>query len=306
MLDISVIIPTNNRHSSLIKLIESIHDNKPEGLRLEVIVVSNLEDSFVSSLSSRFLEKGLDLKVFVSGSLGVNKARNLGLKKARGAVSFLLDDDCRITDPFCFKKLLKLHRDFPSAVAIGGAYKTAPGARAIDIAYNFLAGAWQSQAFYGTHRSSRLVGGCVSYKTRELLNCGERFNEKIFFGGTESEFHRRLNSLGFETLFFKILYVEHGTRLKTFQLIQKSFYQAKTFCNYPIDGGCEEVERRAYQTKREVWALKQAESWEKFSEILYYIKLYDFFYNLTKKLLIYKSRIFPQTHSLKSSQLSPW
>ena len=200
--DLSIVIPTHNRHDSLMELLDSISYYRDQDITFDVIVVSNLKDSFVEDLKPRFLAKNLDIKVLSSGSLGVNRARNLGLKEACGSISLLLDDDCKIVNSQSFRKIINFHKRFPQAVAIGGVYKTDMKASAIDIAYNLLAGAWQSHSLYKDHESSRLVGGCVSYKTKKLLNCGELFDESICFGGAESEFHQRLNARGLQTLFF--------------------------------------------------------------------------------------------------------
>ncbi len=286
MFDISVIIPTHKRHSSLMELIDSISryknskNSKNMNLEFEVIIVSNLEDSFIENLKFHPLAGRLNIKTFISG-LGVNKARNLGLQKARGSVSFLLDDDCKIIDLQCFSKILHWHGNHPRAVAIGGVYETDPEASAIDIAYNLLARAWQSHSVYKDHESSRLVGGCVSYKTKKLLDCGQLFDENIHFGGTESEFHRRLNRQGLQTLFFESLYVQHKTRLKTFQLIRRAYCQAKTKSQYDIDGGYGEIDLKTYQQKRELRAFKKARNQKSFRDILYFIKMYDIAYNLT-------------------------
>ena len=262
------------------ELIGSISRCRITDLKFEVIIVSNLKDPFVENLKSHPLAGGLNIRTFISG-LGVNKARNLGLQKARGSVSFLLDDDCKVIDPQCFSKILHWHENHPQAVAVGGVYETDPEALAIDIAYNLLARAWQSHSVYKDHQSSRLVGGCVSYKTKKLLNCGQLFNEKIHFGGTESELHRRLNHQGLQTLFFESLYVQHETRLKTFQLIHRAYCQAKTKSQYDIDGGYGEIDLKTYQQKRELWAFKKARNQKNFQDILYFIKMYDIVYNLT-------------------------
>ena len=285
MLDLSVIIPTHNRHSLLLELIDSFSRCENSDLKFEIIVVSNLKDSFVESITSHPMTQGLEIKTFTSGCLGVNKARNMGLQKSRGFVSFFMDDDCQIIDPRCFSKILHWHKAYPRALAIGGIYKPDPEASAIDIAYNLLARAWQSPSVYKDHESSRLVGGCVSYKTGDILKCGELFDENIHFGGTESEFHRRLNRRGFQTLFFENLYVQHKTRLNTFGLIRRAYFQAKTKSQYDIDGGYTEVDLKTYQQKRELWAFKKAGNQKNFQDILYFINLYDIVYNLTLRAL---------------------
>ncbi len=285
MPELSIIIPTHNRHSSLMELIGSISHYRTPELKPEVIIVSNFKDPFIESLKSHPLAENLNLRILTSNSQGVNKARNLGLQKARGAISFLIDDDCKIIDPKTFAKILDKHRDFPQAVAIGGVYKTDPEAPAIDIAYNLLARAWQVPSVFKDHESSRLVGGCVSYKTGKLLDCGELFNENIQFGGTESEFHRRLNRKGLQTLFFENLHVQHKTRLNTPGLIHKAFHQAKTASQYDIDGGYDEVDLKTYQQKRELWAMKKAKNRKHFRDIIYFIKIYDRVYSITFDIL---------------------
>ena len=235
----------------------------------------------MESLCSPSFQWNFHLKVLSSGSQGVNKARNLGLKSAQGKISFLMDDDCEVIDPAGFQKILSRHRKFPQALAIGGVYKTDDKAPPIDVAYNLLARAWQAHSRYGNHESSRLVGGNVSYKTKELLACGELFDESILFGGTESEFHYRLNRKGFQTLFFESLVVQHRTRLSLRELIHRAYCQAQTSRQYHIDSGYSEIDLKTHQEKRELWAFQRSKNWEAFYDILCFIKIYDLAYNTT-------------------------
>jgi len=267
---ISLIIPTHERHTSLLRLINSIRQQKV--LPAELIIVSNLKDSFLVGASFLQATQGLPTVVSHVGKVGVNGARNLGLQKAKQDIVFFVDDDCELIDPQFLRKLCDLHEQNLDTFAIGGSYISPSNARAIDKAYNIMARAWQSPQLFGENQSWRLLGGNLSFKRHELLNTQQTFNEDIAFGGAETEFLERLQKLEHKALFIDSLELCHHTHLDEKNLVSKAFYQAITHSRYQVDGG---VEDNYYQAKKALWAREIASGEEEFLEILYYMELYN-------------------------------
>ncbi len=277
----SIVIPTHRRHQSLIHLLESIKKQTYEPSLLEINIVTNLPDPFFEFSQFREVAEGLDWNVYTVKALGVNKARNLGIRKAQGDLVLLLDDDCELKSSNYLSELEGWHQRHPRAVAIGGSYAVDHTATPLDRAYNCVAKQWQALDHFGDYRSSRLVGGNVCYKKDLLLRSGEFFDEGIAFGGAEAEFHWRLNKKGFETLFIESLEVFHKTQLRVDDLVRKAVLQAQGHLRYEIDDGFSDKASRTYQNKRLLLARECSRDFEEFHEIVHWMNLFDWAYNYT-------------------------
>ncbi len=277
----SIVIPTHRRHQSLIHLLNSVKRQNYDPSQLEIIIVTNLPDPFFEFTQFREAAEGLDWNVFTVKSLGVNKARNLGIKKAQGELLLLLDDDCELKSSNYLSDLESWHQRHQQAVAIGGSYAVDETASPLDRAYNCVSKQWQALDHFGDYRSSRLVGGNVCYKKDLLLQSGEFFDESIAFGGTESEFHERLNKKGCETLFIESLEVFHKTQLRVDDLVRKAVLQAQGHLRYKIDQGFSDKASRTYQNKRLLLARESSRTVEEFHEIVHWMNLFDWAYNYT-------------------------
>jgi len=278
---ISLIVPTHQRSASLLRLLSSIEKIKDLNLLKEVLVVSNINEPFLSSESFLNKTKNIPIKVFVVNSVGVNKARNYGLKNALAEYCLLIDDDCLIEDSYYLKKVIKAHTTYPNALAIGGLYQSPQQAFAIDKAYCIAASSWQEPLNYGDSFSSRLVGGNVSYKTRVMQDNKLLFNENLFFGGTESEFHYRLMQNGYELRLLPQLLVTHFTQLDFNSFVRKAFYQARGYAQFSMDAGPSSYTHKNYHESFWVKAFNQARHLVDFEEIIHYLKLYDWTYQLS-------------------------
>jgi GT2 family glycosyltransferase len=120
---VSIIIPTIERPdifedclSSLIKAVKVLH-------RFETIVVINGVNKLNFSRSvevARKYKKKLNIKIIKRfGRIGSAKARNIGIRKAKGDLIFFFDDDTEIL-PDYFKKTLPLFLN-KRVGAVGGA-----------------------------------------------------------------------------------------------------------------------------------------------------------------------------------------
>lgn len=101
---VSVVIPTHNRKSKLIRLIKSIlKSNYPTG-KLEIIVVDDAStDGTYEEIKRKFPNvKAIrnEKELYLAGS------RNVGIRNAKGKYIFLIDDD-NIVDRNCILELVK-------------------------------------------------------------------------------------------------------------------------------------------------------------------------------------------------------
>lgn len=94
MIDISVIIPTYDRCQSLRECLLALSDQQLIDMtKVEIIVVENGPKAGVSELIESLRCHFESLRYFYNAELGVSRARNVGLKNARGQILVFVDDD---------------------------------------------------------------------------------------------------------------------------------------------------------------------------------------------------------------------
>lgn len=92
--EMSVVVPTYNRSSSLLECLASIERQSLAGTRFEVIVVDDGSDDGTKESVERFrVTSSLALRYFFQPNSGPGAARNLGVENARGAIIAFTEDD---------------------------------------------------------------------------------------------------------------------------------------------------------------------------------------------------------------------
>lgn len=117
----SVIVPTYNREESLRKTLISLAGQTIPSDQYEVLVIDdgssrNIKDVF-EKFSRQYGAKNFFYHRISHG--GPSKARNVGIKLARGEILFFTDDDC-VVPPNWMETLLGGYRRHPKAVGVGG------------------------------------------------------------------------------------------------------------------------------------------------------------------------------------------
>ena len=182
---LSIIVPTHDRPELLLDLLNSIRDSQLRDIEHEVLVVSNLDDSATRALVGRF-----SYAVYAcANSVGVNSARNEGLKRARGDIVFFMDDDCAVGDHLIFHKHLEHHNRWPHHAGVGGVYCPSGKSTLFGIAH------WLSMTHWLMNVSDltstfRLIGGHASYKRRLIGSAS--FDPGIVYGSAEVSFNHNL------------------------------------------------------------------------------------------------------------------
>ncbi len=223
---ISIIVPTHNRHTSLLKLLGSLQEQEVPPCPVEIIVVSNLEDAVLSERLRDF--KSLFETTFLHcGKLGVNRARNLGAEKSRGEILVFFDDDCLVYDKKYLQKIHSLHRKNPDAAAIGGCFSLTGRYSKLEQTYHKKTNNWLLESHYSSEETTNLAGGNVSYKSEAFQKLGG-FNADIVFGGAETELHIRFLRCGHRLLLIDDLMVEHALSMGVWEFLKKAFLQGRS------------------------------------------------------------------------------
>ncbi len=225
---ISVVIPTHRRPQGLKDLLRSLADQAFAREAFEIHVVSNFREDPSREIVDRFNSVFQNIFWHYVGEKGVNRARNLGLRKSRGEIVAMFDDDCVVPHRYFLSDILSAHSEHPGATAIGGSYFVPPGASAAEIAYNQISDIWLKRRTDSGEKCVNLVGGNVSYKRAHMTERGFEFKESIVFGGAETDLHLRMFKAGAELVFLENLRIEHRARVSGLQLLKKGYKQGRS------------------------------------------------------------------------------
>ena len=119
-MDVTVIICTYNRSSSLLQSLESLREMRiPSGLLWELIIVDNNSTDDTQSMTEKFASaSGLPIRYVKELNQGLSFARNRGIREARGEIVTFTDDDVTVDQewiPNIFKEF-----SVNNAACIGG------------------------------------------------------------------------------------------------------------------------------------------------------------------------------------------
>jgi glycosyltransferase involved in cell wall biosynthesis len=223
---VSIIIPTVDRHQSLVKLVDSIERQQFDAADLEILIVYN----FPAKKRPRkfFHPSHRGIKVIEAPAPGVNQARNAGILAARGDVFLFIDDDCLMDDPHYLQKLVDHHRSEPQRLSLGGPYKLAPKASFWDRAYFANMNLWLERQKISGRSSRALLGGNASYKA-EVFAHNLRFTPGIKYGGSETPLNEKI----FEDFgphgFYEDLAITHQSHITLRNFIYKAYMQGCGF-----------------------------------------------------------------------------
>jgi glycosyltransferase involved in cell wall biosynthesis len=93
-MDVSVIVPTHNRASSLDALLTDLTAQQFDG-RFEILVVDNKSTDETPSVVSRHAERDRRVRYLFEGQPGASCARNRGIAAATAPILAFIDDDVR-------------------------------------------------------------------------------------------------------------------------------------------------------------------------------------------------------------------
>jgi glycosyltransferase involved in cell wall biosynthesis len=118
--DVSVVISTYNRAEVLPNALNSLSQQRPSGLRYEVLVVDNNSTDSTRAVVESFIARGgLNLKYLFEPRQGVAYGRNTGILASKAEIIAFTDDDVTVTEDWVatVKRALDEH---PEADCVGG------------------------------------------------------------------------------------------------------------------------------------------------------------------------------------------
>ena len=278
---LSIIIPTHKRPLQVQQLLNSIAEQNFPRRDLQVLLVSNLKDKILRKIIPHWEKVFFDFKYMETGMKGVNKARNMGIRFARGDILYFLDDDCLLDNKDQLSNLMLEHKK--ESIGIGGGYKTLEGSEGLEKFYQDNTDQWIKHSAFSKNQSEQLVGGNSSYK-REVFDRGFYFDSSIVFGGSEEGFNRSLRAQGWNLLFVDKLSVLHKVKLNWFSFVRKSFKQGL--------GSVKSYSKTEKHSLKDKWAFLYKDSHSVYSLVYNVVFKLGFFWGLAsleKKGVIFQS-----------------
>ncbi len=201
-IDISVIIPTQNRATSLRTTLECLASANRDGIRVEIIVVDNAGHDDTKEVVDSFRER-IPLRYLYEpklGTFGKSHALNCALDNGGlGEIIAVLDDDMS-PDPNWFRAIATICKRWPDKdIFTGYTYIIWPCEDAPDWARKSKLQSWLFSAGYIGDSDSLLsdgrwfLGGHFWFRSRVLSDVG-RFKD---IWPTEPDFQLNLAELGY-------------------------------------------------------------------------------------------------------------
>ncbi len=251
-LPLSVLVCTHNRAGVLRDALTSLEAQTLPRDRFEVLVVDNASTDDTPEVVAGFARRG---KMSVRGvremELGLDAARNRGVREARGEIIAFLDDDARARS------------DWAAAILDGFAQHDAPivGGK-VDLVWEAPRPAWFSDVLlrylihcdYGTEVAEILgppwlYGTNVAFRRQIFQEIGlfrldlDRKGSSLM-GGGDTEFFIRARARGKRLLYLPELVVDH--RVPASRLTREFFRERLFYSGYTRAAhGTESVPRRA-------------------------------------------------------------
>jgi glycosyltransferase involved in cell wall biosynthesis len=118
-IDLSVVICTHNRYASLGEAIASIEIQDCPFEYFELIIVDNSTDQATKENFAANLDISCQNTIIFEDTAGLSRARNIGVRAAKGQVVAFMDDDARASSHWVTQLISAFH-DNPRAAIIGG------------------------------------------------------------------------------------------------------------------------------------------------------------------------------------------
>jgi len=223
---VSVIIPTYNRKDDLVSCLGSVFEQNFDSR--EIIVV---DDASTDDTEQVLREKGfLDKVVYLRNKerVGVSKAKNIGVKMAKGKYCCFLDSDTKILDKKCLRFLYDAsERD--SLIGSLGCEVIQRGKNLLVREHTFFANDLTFLFSKGNELKMRkcdYLATCNCFVRKDLVQAAGGFNEFYFYGYEDAELGKKILDLGFKNLIDSRAAVFHlrslSSRTSSYRLLFKN------------------------------------------------------------------------------------
>ena len=212
MTSITAIICTRNRPRLLADCIEGLSANKPETTGLEMLIVDQSTDAASGRVVSMWAERDARVCHIPVDSVGLSRARNVGIARSSGEIVAFTDDDC-VPAPNWAESIAREFNGNPEVAAVYGRSlprtKVRPGERPVAVKASR-----QPRLFKGRANPWSLGHGCNMAFRHEVFDRVGLFDEALGPGGIlrncdDADFTYRLLRAGLAALYSPDVLVHH-------------------------------------------------------------------------------------------------
>ena len=239
-MQVTVIVCTRNRSHAIIPSLESIARALKNAMPLEaeIVVVDNASEDDTAARVTAWAENcDIPVNLVHETRKGLSKARNCGLRTARGDLLVFTDDDCHLGEDY-IKNAIRHDAQDRVAVMRGGRVELGdPSDLPLTIKTEAEKKRWQRD--WHSARNENLGNtllGCNMVMRRALVEKVGLFDERLgagspIPGGEDTDYIFRAYNIGFAIEYVPDLIVDHFHGRKT----QKEAYELLK--NYSVGGG---------------------------------------------------------------------
>ena len=238
-MDASVIIPTHNRRSWVLRAVNSlIGQNHPSGSYEIIVSCDRCTDGTEESLRSAFSDRVRIINSEIPGQAG---ALNTGLKYARGEMAVVLDDEMEAEQGLVAAHIQAHRTESAAKIAVTGYSAVIVDSEATPftrmMARNYATYfAELAQAERRKSSPNDLCGSNFSLRVSAFREVGG-FNEKYFFQRNDFELAIRLLDLGYEIRFCREAAARQHLAVTADTVIDRTAARAQNdfrlACDYP-------------------------------------------------------------------------
>lgn len=206
--DVSIVIPSKDRHESMVRTLNHLLSHLPNGDNIEIIVIEETDNPQL------VIEKRVKYHSIPERGLGLGFARNMGLKKASGSIVIFIDDDVLPAEDW-FEKLLEPFRDKEVGAVGGAVFPDSTDINTIGKCISFLGfPAGGIKRYFQTnsknYETSLLSTGNCAFRSELAKHIGG-FDALLRWCGEDQDFFFRISSIC-KTLFVPEAVVFHRQR----------------------------------------------------------------------------------------------
>lgn len=209
----SIIVPTFNRNSLILRTLFSLIGQTIPGDNYEIIIVDDGSTDETAVYIGQFIDShpGYKIRYFRQENAGAAVARNRGIKESRGEIIFFTDDDCVVPDDW-MEKMLQVYETYPEVVAVGGwAFAHSANASIFDK-YRMSQAPPLKSLFFTNSPSQNVVCNTANLSVKKgILEKVGGFSEYLKSAGYEDyELGLRIPESGYTTVYLPC----HVVRIK--------------------------------------------------------------------------------------------
>jgi glucosyl-dolichyl phosphate glucuronosyltransferase len=236
-LRLTVVVCTHNRYDVLPDALASLREQTLPGDVMELVVVDNSTEIARQDEFWRNFDKAANLRLVLEPVPGLSRARNIGLRMARGSIIAFIDDDALAAETWC-EAIVNVFLSHGDAGIAGGP---------VEPIWSSPRPAWLHPHLEGfftivdrgpvqrrLNHGEWLAGTNIAFRRKLLDTCGG-FNESlgrmrgVLLSNEELEVTRRIHEAGYFSYYeplARVLHCVHTDRISQHWLRKRVAWQA--------------------------------------------------------------------------------